>query len=47
MGNRLSGTLAILCMDRCERLHIYQQLHPQLTIYIRYVDDVGTVTTGH
>ena len=45
MGNRLSGTLAILCMDRFERLHIYQQLHPQLTIYVRYVDDVGTVTT--
>ena len=45
MGNRLSGTLAILCMDRFERLHIYQQLHPQLSIYVRYVDDVGTVTT--
>ena len=45
MGNRLSGTLAILCMDRFERLHIYQQLHPQLTIYVRYIDDVGTVKT--
>ena len=45
MGNRLSGTLAILCMDRFERLHIYQQLHPQLIIYVCYVDDVGTVTT--
>ncbi len=46
MGNRLSGTLAIICMDRFERLHIYQQLTPRPTIYVRYVDDVGTVTVN-
>ena len=44
MGNRLSGTLAILCMDRFETMHIYQNLQPPLTIYVRYVDDAGTVT---
>ena len=40
-----SSTLAILCMDRFERLHIYQELHSQLTIYIRYIGDISTVTT--
>ena len=42
MGSRLSGTLAILAMDRFERLFIYQTLQPPLTIYVRYVDDIGT-----
>ena len=42
MGSRLSGTLAILTMDRFERLHIYP-LQP--AIYIRYVDDTGTVVS--
>ena len=42
MGNRLSGTLAIICMDRFEQRHIYE-LHPRPTIYVRYVDDIGTV----
>ena len=44
MGNRLRGTLAILCMDCFETMHIYQNLQPPLTIYVRYVDDAGTVT---
>ena len=43
MGSRLSGILAILAMrDRFERLFIYRNLEPQLTIYVRYVDDIGT-----
>ena len=42
MGNRLSGTLAIVCMDRFERLYIYKQLKLRPTLYVRYVDDVGT-----
>ena len=41
MGNRLSGTLAILAMDRFERLHIYRRFQP--TFYVRYVDDTGTI----
>ena len=41
MGSRLSGTLAILAMDRFERLHIYPTIQP--TLYVRYVDDAGTV----
>ena len=40
MGNRLSGTLAIICMDKFERNHIYNELEPK--IYVRYVD-IGTV----
>ena len=43
MGNRLSGTLAIITMDRFEQLFIYP-LKPPLTIYVRYVDDIGTTT---
>ena len=43
MGSRLSGTLAIICLDRFERMHIYQELQPKPIIYVRYVDDVGTV----
>ena len=43
MGNRLSGTLAIITMDRFEQLFIYP-LKPPLTIYVRYVDDFGTTT---
>ena len=43
MGSRISGILAILAMDRFERLFIYRNLEPQLTIYVRYVDDIGTV----
>ena len=42
MGNRLSGTLAILSLDRFERLYIYQELQPKPIIYVRYVDDVAT-----
>ena len=40
MGNRLSGTLAIICMDRFERLYTYEELKP--TIYVRFVNDIGT-----
>ena len=41
IGNRVSGTLAILAMDKFERLLVYQELLP--LVYVRYVDDVGTV----
>ena len=41
MGSRLSGTLAILAMDRFERLYIYRPIPPK--IYSRYVDDIGTI----
>ena len=40
MGNRLSGTLAIICMDRFEHTHIYTTYQPYF--YGRYVDDIGT-----
>ena len=46
MGTRLSRTLAILCLDRFERLYIYQELHPQPIIYVRHVDDVGTTVNN-
>ena len=42
MGSQLSSTLAILAMDRFERLFIYQILKPPLTIYVRYVDHIRT-----
>ena len=41
MGNRLSGSLAIICMDRFEQSHVYN-LDPKLPIYVRYVDDTGS-----
>ena len=41
MGNRLSGTLAIICMDKFERAHITTFLRP--AIYARYVDDISTI----
>ena len=43
MGNRLSGTLAILVMDRFERNYIFKSLTPLPAIYLRYVDDTGTL----
>ena len=43
MGNRLSGTLAILVMDRFERNNIYDHLYPASSLYVRYVDDSNTV----
>ena len=46
MGNRLSGTLAILCLDRFECLYIYRELHPKPVVYVRFVDDVGTTVNG-
>ena len=46
MGNRLSGTLAILAMDRFERTFIYQHPYPSLTIYARFIDDIGTVVNN-
>ena len=44
MGSRLSGTLAILTMDRFERLHIYRKFQP--AIYMRYVDKTGTAVNS-
>ena len=41
MGNRVSGTLATLAMYKFERMLVYQELLP--LVYVRYVDDVGTV----
>ena len=41
LSNRLSGTLAIICIDKFERNHIYNEVEPK--IYVRYVDDIGTV----
>ena len=41
MGSRLSGTLAIACMDKFEKTHVYRQLQP--IFYGRYVDDIGTL----
>ena len=46
MGNRLSGTLAIIVMDRFERSHVYQQLQPASQLFIRYVDDSNTVANN-
>ena len=46
MGNRLSGTLAIIVMDRFERSHIYQQLQPASKLSICYVDDSNTVANN-
>ena len=46
MGNRISGTLAILAMDCFERLFIYQELEPKRSLYLRYVDDTGTVVNN-
>ena len=44
MGSRVSGTLAIIAMDRFETLHIYQQPKFQdLAVYVLYIDDTGTV----
>ena len=40
MGNRLTGTLAIIYMDRFEQSRVYN-LDPKLPIYVRYVDDTG------
>ena len=41
MGNRFSGTLTILAMDKFERMFVYQELLP--LVYVRFVNDVGTV----
>ena len=46
MGNRLSGSLAIIVMDHFERSHIYQQLQPASQLFIRYVDDSNTVASN-
>ena len=43
-GSRLSGTLAILVMDRYERVHTYCISIP--AICVRYVDDNGTVVNN-
>ena len=41
MGDRVSGTLAILAVDKFERMFVYQEILP--LVYVRYIDDVGTV----
>ena len=46
MGNRLSGTLAIIVMDRFERRFVYDELKPSPVIFVRYVDDIGTVVSS-
>ena len=46
MGGRVSGTLAILVMDRFERNYIYNQLAPTSTIYVPYIDDTNTVANN-
>ena len=46
MGGRVSGSLAILVMDRFERNYIYNQLAPTSTIYVRYIDDTNTVANN-
>ena len=43
MGNRLSGTLAINVIDRFERRFVYDKFKPSPIIFVRYVDDIGTV----
>ena len=43
MGSRLSGTLAIIVMDKFERAHIYDQLTPTSTVFVRNVDDTNTI----
>ena len=46
MGGRISGTLAILVMDRFEQYHIYPQLEPASSVYVRYVDDTNTIANN-
>ena len=41
MGSRLSGTIAIIVMDRFEQRHIYRDISPPLPVSICYVDDSG------
>ena len=35
MGNRLSGTLAIIVMDRFERRFVYKELQPSPVVFVR------------
>ena len=41
MGRRLSGTLALLAMDRLEQMFVYQGIEKHLSVYVRFVDDIG------
>ena len=43
MGTRLSSTLTIVVMDKFERAHIYDQLTPTSTVFVRYMDDTNTI----
>ena len=43
MGSRLSGTLAILVMDRFKHNYIYRNLKPEPLVYVRYINDTGTI----
>ena len=36
MGNQLRGTLAILDMDKFERMFVFEELSPMPVTYIRY-----------
>ena len=44
MGSRLSGTIAILAMDRFERNNKNNTIRP--VVYSRYVDDIGTMVSS-
>ena len=46
MGSRISGTLAILVMDHFEHAHVYRQLSPASSVYVRYVDDTNTIANN-
>ena len=43
MGSKWSGTLAILVIDRFENDHIYQNILFSPRLYVRYIDDTGTL----
>ena len=42
-GSGLSGTLAILVMDRFEHNYIYRNLKQEPLVYVRYIDDTGKI----
>ena len=42
VGNRLSGTLAILTIDRFECKYIYPVIKPTIYMYVRFVHNIGT-----
>ena len=47
MGSRVSGTSAVIVMDRFEQQHIYQSpMFQHTAIYVRYIDDTGTLANN-